>query len=427
MGRAGDELGAAGAGRVGRPGQRGPDVAIEGHRGSAGAVAGGEREPAPVRRGAPGRERAVEDGVAHGVVGRADVERRPGAPGDDVHAPRLGRERPDGRRRPRAANGLGLGRQAELRRTEQRVGASRHRRRARVAGAADQRHVDVRVAGDGRDDPERTPGILEDATLLDVRLDPRDEAVERPRAVAPARRVAAGVRGDVPERATVVERADLRAQLGLADVARREAAAEQQPTEAGALLLEPRDHRERQAEAELGIQAGKLERHDDAERPVPRSAAAHGVQVRADPDARRAGRHVAGDERPERRVAYGEAEGREAVGDPADRPRPLRRVGVPADRGRGGGERRPGERPHVGGDAAADRARAASRAGGISRAGRGRARRSTAGARCAASTRRCAAARPRARRCPRAGEPRAALAGAFDERLEPPAAATAGR
>jgi hypothetical protein len=63
----------------------------------------------------------------------------------------------------------------------------------------------VDVAGDRGDDPEPAAGVLQPPALLDVRLDPADQVVERVRAVAPARRLAAGRLGRLPERAAGVE------------------------------------------------------------------------------------------------------------------------------------------------------------------------------------------------------------------------------
>ena len=68
--------------------------------------------------------------------------------------------------------------------------------------------VPVDVAGDGRDDADAVPGVLEHARLLDVHLDPAHEAVKHVDALPPPNRFVAGLLRVLPEAATVVDRAE---------------------------------------------------------------------------------------------------------------------------------------------------------------------------------------------------------------------------
>ena len=147
--------------------------------------------------------------------------------------------------------------------------------------------------------PSRVCGVLQDAALLDVHLDPAGQAVERADALAPARGLVAGGLGGVPERASVLV-ADRLPQLLLGHALEHDPRAEQHLPEARALLLEERDQPQRQPLAGLGRQAADLERRADAERAVVLAAVAVGVAVRADAEGRGAGRHVGGDQRADR-------------------------------------------------------------------------------------------------------------------------------
>ncbi len=60
-----------------------------------------------------------------------------------------------------------------------------HRRRAGVVGPALHDDVGMDVAGDRRDDAQAVAGVLEDAGLLDVELDPAREPVEDADRLAP--------------------------------------------------------------------------------------------------------------------------------------------------------------------------------------------------------------------------------------------------
>ena len=55
---------------------------------------------------------------------------------------------------------------------QRRVESQVHRRRARVVAAAGHDDVGVDIAGDRVHDPDPVAGVLEDARLLDVHLDP---------------------------------------------------------------------------------------------------------------------------------------------------------------------------------------------------------------------------------------------------------------
>ena len=175
---------------------------------------------------------------------------------------------------------------------QRRVEPEIHRRRAGVVAAAVDDDVRVDVAGDGVDDADPVAGVLEHPRLLDVHLDPAGEPVQHGAALAPARGLVARVLGVLPEAAAVVDRAEPLLQVLLGDPLRDDPAAEQHLAEARALLLEERDQLQRQAEAELRVQAADLERGDDAHRPVVLAAVPVRVAVRADAEgglARRAG------------------------------------------------------------------------------------------------------------------------------------------
>src|SRR4029450_1769628 len=101
---------------------------------------------------------------------------------------------------------------------------------------------------DRRHDAEPLAGVLKDAALLDVHLDPAGEAVEVMDALAPALGLVAGVPRVLEERAAVVEVTAPLAQMRLLDALRHHAAAQQRLAEPGALLFEERDQLQRQAE-----------------------------------------------------------------------------------------------------------------------------------------------------------------------------------
>src|SRR5262249_13361044 len=148
--------------------------------------------------------------------------------------------------------------------------------------------------------PDPVAGVLEDARLLDVHLDPAGEPVENLKRLAPARRLVASRFGVLPEASSVVERPEALPELLLGDALRHDPASEQHLPEAGALVLEERDQLQRQVEAQLLVEPADLERRDDAERAVVPAAVAVRVAVRADAERGLAARHIAGDERPDR-------------------------------------------------------------------------------------------------------------------------------
>ena len=73
-----------------------------------------------------------------------------------------------------------------------------------IAASVDD-HVRMHVAGDRPNDPDAVSGVLENAGLLDVHLDPADEVVEDVRRLAPAPGLVAGFLRVLPERPSVVD------------------------------------------------------------------------------------------------------------------------------------------------------------------------------------------------------------------------------
>ena len=173
---------------------------------------------------------------------------------------------------------------------QRRVEPEIHRRRAGVVAAPVDDDVGVDVAGDRVDDADPVAGVLEDAGLLDVHLDPAGQPVQHGAALAPARGLVARVLRVLPEAAAVVDREEPLLQVLLGDALRDDPAAEQHLAEARALLLEERDQLQRQAEPVLRVQAADLERGDDAHRAVVLAAVAVRVAVRADAERRLASR-----------------------------------------------------------------------------------------------------------------------------------------
>ena len=108
------------------------------------------------------------------------------------------------------------------------------------------------------------------------------EAVEHADALAPPRRLVAGLLRVLPEAPAVVDRTERLAQLILGHPLEHDPAAEQHLPEPGAFLLEEGDELERQVEVELRAQAADLECGDDAHRAVVLAAVAVRVAVRAD-------------------------------------------------------------------------------------------------------------------------------------------------
>ena len=86
-----------------------------------------------------------------------------------------------------------------------RVEPEVHRCRACMVGTALHRDVGVHVPGDGRDDADPVPRVLEHARLLDVHLDPAGEVVEDVDRLAPALGLVAGLGRVIPERPAVVD------------------------------------------------------------------------------------------------------------------------------------------------------------------------------------------------------------------------------
>ena len=102
-------------------------------------------------------------------------------------------------------------------------------------------HVRVDVAGDGVDEPDPVVRVLQHTRLLDVHLDPAGEPVQHGGALAPARRLVAGLLRVLPEAAPVVDRAEALLEVVLGDSLRDDPAAEQHLAEARPLLLQERD------------------------------------------------------------------------------------------------------------------------------------------------------------------------------------------
>ena len=200
-----------------------------------------------------------------------------------------------------------------------------------VTAAVDD-DVGVDVAGDRGHEPDPVAGVLEDAGLLDVHLDPAGQVVEHARALAPALRLVAGGGGRVPEAPPVVDRAELLAQVILGDALGDDPAAEQHLAKAGALLLQERDQLQRQVVAELGVQAADLERGDDAHRPVVLAPVPVRVAVRADAEHGLARRAVAREQRANGVLRDREAERFELADEVVQRVPVDRRVRVAADR-----------------------------------------------------------------------------------------------
>ena len=200
-----------------------------------------------------------------------------------------------------------------------------------VAAAVDE-DVRVDVAGDRVHDADPVAAVLEHSRLLDVQLDPACEPVQHRGALAPARRLVARRLCMLPKAATVVGGAKPLSQVLLGDPLRDDPAAEQHLAEARALFLEKRDQLQRQAEAELLVQAADLECRDDAHGAVVLATVPVRVTVRADTERRLATRPVATDERPDGVFRHREADALQLAGEVVERVPVHRRVGVTADR-----------------------------------------------------------------------------------------------
>ena len=219
-----------------------------------------------------------------------------------------------------------------LRHHRGRVEPEVHRRGAGMIAAAVHCHVRPVHPGDRVDDADPVPRVLQDAALLDVRLDPAGEIVEDVDALAPASRVTAGVGGVLPEAAPVVDRPNRLLEVLLGHALGDDTAAEQADVEARALLLEEGDQRQGQAEPELLVQPAGLEADDDAQRAVPPAAVSVAVAVRADPEHRLALRPVAGDEVGDGIPLDREADALELAREVAQGVLVDLRVGIAADR-----------------------------------------------------------------------------------------------
>ena len=200
-----------------------------------------------------------------------------------------------------------------------RVEPEVHRRRAGVVAPPVDDDVRVDVAGDPVHDADPVAGVLEDARLLDVHLDPAGEAVEDPDRLLPALGFVAGRLRVLPEAPAVVDRAEALLQLRLGHPLGHDPTPEQHLAEAGSLLLEERDQLQRQVEAQLLVQPADLECGDDAHSAVVAAAVAVRVAVRADAERRFAARHVARDEGADRIFVDLEAELLERVREVVER------------------------------------------------------------------------------------------------------------
>src|SRR5262249_51387508 len=207
-----------------------------------------------------------------------------------------------------------------------------HRRRAGVVGTAVDDDVGVDVARDPVHDPDPVAGVLEDARLLDVHLDPAGEVVQDVDRLAPAPRLVAGRYGVLPEAPPVVERAEALLQLLFRDALRHDPAAEQHLAEPGALLLEERDQLQRQVEPELLVEPADFECGHDPESAVEAAPVAVRVAVRADAERRLAPWNVPGYQCADRVLVDLEADLLERTREVVERVAVDLRVGVPPDR-----------------------------------------------------------------------------------------------
>ena len=147
---------------------------VEHDRREAGEGAAGDRHA--LRRLEPVAERRECRLGAHQqrIVGVAEVDREDGAAGHDVHE--VGMEvEPSDRRDLVAAHLCGHPAHVrdDLRGSEPRVVAHRHRCGARMVGLADDRQLLPGDALDALDRADRDVLDLEDGTLFDVQLDER--------------------------------------------------------------------------------------------------------------------------------------------------------------------------------------------------------------------------------------------------------------
>jgi hypothetical protein len=263
----------------------------------------------------------------------ADVEREAHPVRDRVDETRLDldlADRPDGAVAGRVRQPLELG--DRLGERQRRIEPQVHRRRARVVAAAVDDDVRVHVACDRVDDADPVAGVLQDAGLLDVHLDPAGEVVEDVAALAPLRGLVPGRLCMLPEAPPVVDRAEALPQLLLGHPLGDDPAAEQHLAEARALLLEERDQLQRQPEPELLVETADLERRDDAQRAVVLAAVAVRVAMRADPEDGLAPRAVPRYERADRILVDLEAERLELAGEVVERSPVDVRVRVAPDR-----------------------------------------------------------------------------------------------
>src|SRR3989454_836325 len=209
------------------------------------------------------------------------------------------------------------------------AGAS-HGHRAGVIGLPAHRDLEVRGAGDGRDDAEPRPVILENRALLDVQL---DEDVD---VATHGTRRSGGVEADR------THRVGERDAVGVADAfgfVRLEAIgdgarAPEVGVETAALFLADGDTLEdprRPAEA-VPETRDRFDPRDDAERAVERAAAADRVDVRSGHDRAASARALdAPPDVPDRVASHEETRFFEPAGDELHRRAPPRRLQAAID------------------------------------------------------------------------------------------------
>src|SRR5918998_3330397 len=278
------------------------------------------------------------------LVHSSDIERELRLSGDGVDEVRPQLHLPD--RPDRAPSGLTrelLELEHALGRDEASVLAEIHGRRPGVVAPSANGDVGVDVARNRVYDAYAVRRILEYAGLLDVELDPPHKVVEDVDRILPPARLVAGLLGVFPERAPVVHRAELLAQVLLAHPLGDDAAAEEHLTEPGALFLQERDELQRETEPQLLVQAADLERRDDAHRAVVLSAVAVRVAVGADAEDPLSRGSVPGDERADRVLVMLEAQALELAYKVGEGVAVLGRVGVAPDRLMGARVFRPGQ------------------------------------------------------------------------------------
>src|SRR3954463_2898266 len=223
------------------------------------------------------------------VARRADVDRELGLARDDVDRARPCLDAADGADELGTGARYALDREHAFRGGSERVVAQVHRHGAGMPGGATQASAQAREAVDRSDHADRQSLGFQHRSLLDVHLYIGEQAALRATELQAALRIE-------------TELAERLAHRSSGRVARLErpgiepagecAAAEHRRAEAHAFLVAKADHLERKRQPAPGTREGTdaFDRRDHAEHAVVAAGVAHGVEVRAEDEARCAAR-----------------------------------------------------------------------------------------------------------------------------------------